>query len=82
MWIYVVHDMQIRYTYPCICQIYVCIYIYICMYIYIYMYTSDIVSFLFVFLPDIARQVGEQCDWPAAQSGMIRKCMTTLALRH
>ena len=49
---------------------------------YIFMYTSDIVSFFFVFLTDIARQVGEQCNRPAAQSRMIRKCMTTLALRH
>lgn len=67
--------MQVRYTYA---HIYITYIIYIRMYIY----TIDIVSLLFVFLTDIARQVAKECDWPAAQNRMMCKCRATLASQN
>ena len=67
--------MQVRYMYA---HIYITYIIYIRIYIY-YIHTIDIVSLLFVFLTDIARQVAKECDWPAAQNRMMCKCRATLA---
>ena len=67
-------------THTCITYI---IYIRIITYvIYIYIHTIDIVSLLFVFLTDIARQVAKECDWPAAQNRMMCKCRATLASQN
>lgn len=70
--------MQVRYTYA---HIYITYIIYIRIYIY-YIHTIDIVSLLFVFLTDIARQVAKECDWPAAQNRMMCKCRATLASQN
>ena len=69
--------MQVRYTYA-----HIYIYITYIIYIRIYIYTIDIVSLLFVFLTDIARQVAKECDWPAAQNRMMCKCRATLASQN
>ena len=62
-------------------HIYITYIIYIRIYIY-YIHTIDIVSLLFVFLTDIARQVAKECDWPAARNRMMCKCRATLASQN